>query len=849
MAIETSATQQSRRPRHNPENNNAIDNGRENLHSIIVIIEITTSIEKPQCVLCNAVLSAESMKPSKLKRHLETKHSEHVTKDLDFFKRCETRLKHQKLDATGNFQQQRQTVVQASYEIALQVAKNKKPHTIAETLIKPCLLKSVKLILGEASEMKMRHVSLSNNTIQRRILDMSADVLEQILSEIRASPVFSFQLDESTDVSSCSQLLVFVKYIHLEDIKEEFLFCRALKTSTKSEDVMVMIRSFFETKELQWENLCGVCTDGAPAMLGSRSGFQKKVKDLAPQAKGSHCMIHRFALATKTLPKLLQEVLDSLIKIVNYIKSSALNTRLFKEFCKDMNSDHEALLFYTAVRWLSKGNVVERVFELKDELKSFLEMQRKQEFLINFNDEAWIQRVAYLSDIFGQLNKLNLKLQGKDMHIIHFRDNLQTFVSKLGNWRRKANLGNFAMFEHLCTTAEASEAGIVENLKEEIGDHLQFLETEMQRYFPELSEDEAAVVRNPFHASLDVADVPDEVQDEFLELRNDSTARDLFQEKTLTEFWCAMRRSRRLESTDELYLAPEASSTADLLLFFDRLFDSVNGSASSGQPGKELRGLVTETSDHLTVWRDSLPVLQSMFYSSDKGKLITPSIKNWAHNIRACIYLRSKLFSLVFKRFARRNFNQDPIENFFSCIRGHGFLADQLGLTVKKTNLKVFFVIYELSLPNKEVSNLFLLQFSLQFFQQLLLLLEVFFSPTISTNRLHLSDEDYWASNFSGDDDAEDDPPLVTSSSSSRTSSSLSLAVDSEPGTSCMALRKRVLLNVMPPSQSSSEDETCHDDSDPDPEFDLNRVNGAPNQLARLFSSLLTLLRINRKKQ
>jgi hypothetical protein len=504
---------------------------------------INKGLEKPQCVLCNAVLSAESMKPSKLKRHLETKHSEHVTKDLDFFKRCETRLKHQKLDATGNFQQQRQTVVQASYEIALQVAKNKKPHTIAETLIKPCLLKSVKLILGEASEMKMRHVSLSNNTIQRRILDMSADVLEQILSEIRASPVFSFQLDESTDVSSCSQLLVFVKYIHLEDIKEEFLFCRALKTSTKSEDVMVMIRSLFETKELQWENLCGVCTDGAPAMLGSRSGFQKKVKDLAPQAKGSHCMIHRFALATKTLPKLLQEVLDSLIKIVNYIKSSALNTRLFKEFCKDMNSDHEALLFYTAVRWLSKGNVVERVFELKDELKSFLEMQRKQEFLINFNDEAWIQRVAYLSDIFGQLNKLNLKLQGKDMHIIHFRDNLQTFVSKLGNWRRKANLGNFAMFEHLCTTAEASEAGIVENLKEEIGDHLQFLETEMQRYFPELSEDEAAVVRNPFHALLDVADVPDEVQDEFLELRNDSTARDLFQEKTLTEFWCAMRRS------------------------------------------------------------------------------------------------------------------------------------------------------------------------------------------------------------------------------------------------------------------------------------------------------------------
>jgi hypothetical protein len=35
LAIETSATQHSRRPRHNPENNNHIDNGRENLLSII----------------------------------------------------------------------------------------------------------------------------------------------------------------------------------------------------------------------------------------------------------------------------------------------------------------------------------------------------------------------------------------------------------------------------------------------------------------------------------------------------------------------------------------------------------------------------------------------------------------------------------------------------------------------------------------------------------------------------------------------------------------------------------------------------------------------------------------------
>ena len=52
-------------------------------------IPISDDIEKPQCVLCHVVLCAESMKPSKLERHLETQHPEHAKKDFDFFKQHE----------------------------------------------------------------------------------------------------------------------------------------------------------------------------------------------------------------------------------------------------------------------------------------------------------------------------------------------------------------------------------------------------------------------------------------------------------------------------------------------------------------------------------------------------------------------------------------------------------------------------------------------------------------------------------------------------------------------------------------------------------------------------------------
>ena len=96
--------------------------------------------------------------------------------------------------------------------------------------MKPCALNMVKLILGETSAKKIQQVSLSNYTITRRISLMS-DVKQQIMHEIKASPMFSIQIDESVDVASCSQLLVFVRYVHMEDVKEEFLYSNVLKTT------------------------------------------------------------------------------------------------------------------------------------------------------------------------------------------------------------------------------------------------------------------------------------------------------------------------------------------------------------------------------------------------------------------------------------------------------------------------------------------------------------------------------------------------------------------------------------------------------------------------------------------
>lgn len=86
----------------------------------------------------------------------------------------------------------------------------------------------------------------------------------------------------------------------------------------------------------------------------------------------SHCMLHQQALASKDMEPDLYSVLNTAVTAVNFVKSRALQLRLFGQLCREMDAGHDALLYHSEVRWLSRGKVLQRVFELRSEMSEFM---------------------------------------------------------------------------------------------------------------------------------------------------------------------------------------------------------------------------------------------------------------------------------------------------------------------------------------------------------------------------------------------------------------------------------------------------------------------------------------------
>ncbi|CAG9793543.1 unnamed protein product [Diatraea saccharalis] len=139
----------------------------------------------------------------------------------------------------------------------------------------------------------------------------------------------------------------------------------SLKGTTTGEDILNEFQKVFTSFALPWSKLVGVCTDGAPSMISLRQGFIGILNEKATELN-------------------LQK---------------GLNLRQIKAFLDEISDEYDDVIFYSEVRWLINKK------------KDFMQIKDKPLSEFDLEYPKWKCGLAYLVDLTGYLNDLNLKLQ------------------------------------------------------------------------------------------------------------------------------------------------------------------------------------------------------------------------------------------------------------------------------------------------------------------------------------------------------------------------------------------------------------------------------------------------------
>ena len=91
-------------------------------------------------------------------------------------------------------------------------------------------------------------------------------------------------------------------------------------------------------------------------MVDKREGLVKLIEDDAIPAQNSHlikyhCLVHQENLCTKALK--MGNVMQIIIKTVNFIRAKGLNHCRFQEFLRSIDVDYGDIIFFSGVRWPS----------------------------------------------------------------------------------------------------------------------------------------------------------------------------------------------------------------------------------------------------------------------------------------------------------------------------------------------------------------------------------------------------------------------------------------------------------------------------------------------------------------
>ncbi|KAK7906742.1 hypothetical protein WMY93_015354 [Mugilogobius chulae] len=162
-----------------------------------------------------------------------------------------------------------------------------------------------------------------------------------------------------------------------------------------------------------------------------------------------------------------------------------------------------------------QGKVLQRCFELREEICQFLESKGKD--TTQLRDETFLCEMAFLCDITSHLNAMNLQLQGRGRVISDMYSTVKAFKTKLTLWQAQMLKENLSHFPSCQTMKEKLSKSVFQSAQ--FADKLSVLAADFQRRFADFEAQKSRfeLLSNPF--PVDVESSPPNLQMELIELQ------------------------------------------------------------------------------------------------------------------------------------------------------------------------------------------------------------------------------------------------------------------------------------------------------------------------------------------
>ncbi|XP_044771639.1 general transcription factor II-I repeat domain-containing protein 2 isoform X2 [Neomonachus schauinslandi] len=431
-----------------------------------------------------------------------------------------------------NLRRHYQTNHSKHYDQYTEKMRDEKLHELKKGLRKYLLGSSE--IMGPEQKQAFANVSPNETAAVQPIEDMAGNLWEKLREKIKSFVAYSIAIDEITDINNTTQLAIFIRGVDENfDVSEELLDTVPMTGTKSGNEIFLRVEKSLKKFNIDWSKLVSVASTGTPAMVDVNDGLVTKLKSkVAMICKDSDlksvcCIIHPESLCAQKLK--MDHVMSVVVNSVNWICSRGLNHSEFTTLLYELDSQYGSLLYYTEIKWLSRGLVLKRFFESLEEIDSFMSSRGKP--LPQLSSQDWIRDLAFLVDMTMHLNTLNISLQGHSQVVTQMYDLIRAFLAKLCLWETHLARNNLAHFPTLKSVSRNESDGL--NYIPKIVE----LKTEFQKRLSDfkLYESDLTLFSSPF--SVKIESVHEALQMEVIDLQCNTVLKTKYDKVGVPEFY------------------------------------------------------------------------------------------------------------------------------------------------------------------------------------------------------------------------------------------------------------------------------------------------------------------------